>query len=161
MFMTKTYQILKKFIAKADSESASASKGNSPSHAVDIKMIDTAPFTLNMKKGNKIFAIFIWQIEKALNPELKLSKLNIKVILPFKYHDLIDVFFKQTANELFLHWLYDHKIVLESEQKLEYTPLYNMSHEKLIAVKNYIEDNLQKDFIEVSQSSVASSILFI
>ena len=159
--LQKTYQILKKPIAKADPEPVSVSKGNNHSHAVDIKIIGAALFASNMKEGNKVFAVSIQQIKEALNPELKLSEPDIKAILPSEYYNLIDIFSKKAVNELPPHRPYNYKITLEGKQTLGYTPLYNILHKKLVAVKNYIKDNLQKGFIEASQSPVASSILFV
>ena len=58
---------------------------------------------------------------------------------------------------------YDHKIQLEDrgENSLKYSPLYKISLDELEAVKAYITENLDKGFIEPSQSPYAAPILFV
>jgi hypothetical protein len=49
----------------------------------------------------------------------------IYIKLPAAYQDFIDVFSKTGLDILPLHCLYNHKIYLESEVPLGYSPLYN------------------------------------
>ena len=48
------------------------------------------------------------------------------------------------------HRPYDHRIQLEAENTLGYSPLYKYSVEELLAMKKYIEENLPRGFIELS-----------
>jgi hypothetical protein len=59
------------------------------------------------------------------------------------------------------HRSYDHKIVLEAENNLGYSPLYKMTAKELETTKQYLVDNLNKGFIAPSQSPFAAPVLFV
>ncbi|KAH0605315.1 uncharacterized protein H6S33_004537 [Morchella sextelata] len=56
---------------------------------------------------------------------------------------------------------YDHKIPLKEAKEPPFGPLYGMSREELIVLKQYIQDNLQKDFIQASSSPAGALVLFV
>ena len=55
----------------------------------------------------------------------------------------------------------DHKIELTSENTLGHTPLYRQTTEELLAIKEYLLENLDKGFIILSLAPFASPILFV
>jgi predicted transport protein len=59
----------------------------------------------------------------------------------------------------------DHQIELEEvnekESKVPWGPLYNMTREKLLVLHKTLTELLNKQFIQVSNSSAAVSVLFI
>jgi hypothetical protein len=59
----------------------------------------------------------------------------VKKVLPQEYWDYIDVFLKAESDKLPPHRPYDHKIELEAENTLGYSPLYKMSNDELETVK--------------------------
>jgi hypothetical protein len=74
------------------------------------------------------------------------------------------VFSKEASNQLPPHCTHDYKIQLENADSLndiEYSPLYYYSAVELEEVKQYITKNLDKGFINTSQTSFASLILFV
>jgi hypothetical protein len=79
-----------------------------------------------------------------------------------KYHDFLNVFFKEVADILSSHKKHDHRIKLEKdhESNHEYTSLYNLSEEELLLIKKYFKEYLNKNFIESSTAFYASLILF-
>ena len=52
---------------------------------------------------------------------------NPKTVISKKLHDFLDVLLKKDLDTLFSHQKNDHKIILEKEQKYDYTFLYQMS----------------------------------
>jgi hypothetical protein len=82
--------------------------------------------------------------------------------MSFEYHDFLNVFFKKKANILSSHRKHDHRIKLEKDHESdhEYASFYNLSEEELLLIKKYLKEHLDKDFIESSIASYASSILF-
>ena len=122
---------------------------------IDISMISAAGFVLNCQDpGATLFSITLEEIdreiqdrqapdqpEEATNPELVARR------LPAEYQDLTDVFSQTDSDELPLHRTIDHKIVLEQENLLGFSPLYQMSLAELQTVKQYLLDNLSKGFI--------------
>ena len=85
---------------------------------LDVAAIEAAPFNLWVKRHlMKVFTILLRDIEKVLeskkhfDPAVKLSK---------KYHQFLDIFSRQKADTLPVHWSYDHKILLEDEKQLTF-----------------------------------------
>jgi len=139
---------------------------------VNIVMIKvTAYWSLVKNKKIKIFFLIISEINKAFSSVKDFAKLNemisvmslneLKKKLSIIYHDFLNVFDKEKTTQLFLHWLYDHKIELEDENQSSWSWLYFMLSYKLQKVKEYLEKNLKKKFITLSKASFASSILFV
>ena len=137
-----------------------------------IGQIGAAPYRyLSRQKGNECFAISFKEIQDALEvynaatePPQKVvpeSIKHLKFLVPPEYHDLIQVFSKKKADKLPPHRKHDHKIILEEETKPGYCPLYRMSTEELQTVKEYLQENLQKGFIQGSSSPFASPVLFV
>ena len=82
--------------------------------------------------------------EKALN--LKLSTDSATVLLK-KYYEFLDVFSRQLTDILSSYQSYNHHICLKLRSQLIFKLLYNMSKNKLLMVKKYLNDNLIKEFI--------------
>ena len=59
------------------------------------------------------------------------------------------------------HRKYDHKIILEKQQKPGYVPLYKISPQELDAVKRCFDSNLAKGFIQISSALYSSPVLFV
>ncbi|KKF92075.1 Integrase p58 [Ceratocystis platani] len=55
----------------------------------------------------------------------------------------------------------DHHIPLVEGAKLPFGPLYSMSRDELKALREWLDENLQKGFIRPSSSHVASPVLFV
>ena len=72
------------------------------------------------------------------------------------------MFSKQASDELPpLCPQIDYKIELTSENTLGHSPLYRQTTEELLAIKEYLIDNLDKGFIVPSLAPFASPILFV
>lgn len=131
---------------------------------IDICMVGAASYNLLIKKpGAEVFAISMKDINDQLEKDNKdKDPMHIKRNLPSEYHDLIDVFSKQAADELPPHRDCDHKIeLLEGHTGHGYSSLYKMSKPELEVLKKYLEDNLRKGFIKASTSAHASPVLFV
>ena len=135
---------------------------------IDISIISAAGFAFNCQDpGATLFSITLEEIDReiqdrqasdqleATDPELVARK------LPAEFQDLTDVFSQTDSDELPPHRTIDHKIVLEQENALGFSPLYHMSLAELQAVKQYLLDNLNKGFIVPSQAPYASPVLFV
>ncbi len=85
---------------------------------------------------------------------------DIKAKLLLKYHEFLDVFDRAQLNKLLFHRFYNHKIELTSDSMLSCYWAYWMSSVKLLKVKKYLNENLSKRFITLSQTLYFSSILF-
>ena len=77
----------------------------------------------------------------------------------FKYVEYNDVFFKEKAHELSQHEFHDHAI--ETEENILFESIYNLSMTKLNALREYLNEQLIKNYIVSSKSSIDASILFV
>jgi len=82
-------------------------------------------------------------------------------LLPFEYHDFLDVFSRELTDTLSERRSYDHKIQLQKSKTSIFESLYDMSQDELRVLKKYLKDNLVKGFIQVSSFFAISSILFV
>ena len=115
---------------------------------------------LSKQKNVKLFVISFKDIDDQFQKNTNIS-IDFKIILSEKFHDLIDVFFKSTSNELTSHREHDHKIKIKENQKFEHRFLRKMNFQKFNFVKKYFENNWKKEFIIVSHAFCSSSILLI
>ncbi len=60
-----------------------------------------------------------------------------------------------------LHWAHNHVIHLKEDAQLSVFALYNMSRDKILELRRYLNENLSKDFIQVSRFQMIVSVLFI
>lgn len=84
--------------------------------------------------------------------------------VPKEYHNFLDVFSRHKADELPPHREYDHKIEFEpgkGPKDLGFSPLWHQTTEELRVLKQYLDDNLAKGFIQPSKEAFASPILFV
>lgn len=141
-------------------------------------MVSTAAM-MAQPEEKEYFSTSIKMIDELLdwhgqNPELVLSinALNrfkdsvtvedLHTAIQREYPDFLDVFQKKKIETLLPHHKYDHKIKLTDgvDTVIRHCPLYSMSPYKLEKVKEYLEENLVKEFIKPSKASYASPILF-
>ena len=133
-------------------------------NTLDIRMIGASPFLYLTDKARKrseeftIFAASMADIEKALAPKIRIDP---KEKLPLEYHDFLDVFSQKEADKLPPHRGYDHRIRLKKDTKPPFGPLYDMSRDELLVLREYLEANLGKGFIRASRSPAASPVLFV
>ncbi len=85
---------------------------------------------------------------------------DIKVKLSSKYQNFLDVFDRAQVNKLSSHHSYDHKIKLTNNVTSSRCRAYQMSLYKLQKIKEYLNENLSKNFITSSKISYFSLVLF-
>ncbi len=82
-------------------------------------------------------------------------------ILSFRYFKFLNIFFKKNVDILSLHWAHDYVIHFKEDAQLSVFTLYNMSRDKILELRCYLNENLSKDFIWVSHFQMIIFILFI
>ncbi len=130
---------------------------------IEIHSIAVASFnTLFRQKNVEIFVVFMKNLKIQLKKQDNNTITDSKSIVSSKYHDFLNVFFKKKVDILSSHRKHDHRIELEKDHESdhEYASLYNLSEDELLLVKKYFKEHLDKEFIESSTTSYASSILF-
>jgi len=141
--------------------------------------VKTASFHALIKWSKKnrieIFAMSIKDIDKEIiyNTQCELNVLNvafinasaqnledIKVKLSLKYQNFLDVFDRVQVDKLSSHHSYDHKIEFTNDVTSSKCRAYWMSFYKLQKIKEYLNENLSKNFITSSKILYFSFILF-
>ncbi len=116
------------------------------------------------QKKIKVFLISMINIEKALTSQ---KKTDLRTILSDHYHEFLNVFNHMMTKKLppLREEDTDHQIELEGvnekEPKVPWGSLYNMTREKLLVLRKTLTELLNKQFIQVSNSSAAASVLFV
>ena len=134
---------------------------------VDITAISAIAFYFNIyRKDNKVFITSLYEIDRIISereetPAEETDEELVERLLPTIYARYKGAFSKAASDELPPHRIYDHKIQLEANNSLGYSPLYQQSTAELKATKQYLVDNLDKGFISPSQAPFASPILFV
>jgi hypothetical protein len=78
-----------------------------------------------------------------------------------QYKEFQDIFEKKNADILPMHRPYNCAIDLQDGAQPSFGPIYNLSQNELSALKDYIKENLTKNFIRYSKSPISTLILFI
>jgi transposase InsO family protein len=138
---------------------------------IDIAAVSAIGFHYNLRvPENEAFTTSIYEIDRVLQDRQETIDAQeqeedyleaIRKVLPPEYWKYQDVYSKSESDKLPPHRPYDHKIELEGENALGYSPLYHMTTEELETVKQYLVDNLSKGFIEPSQAPFAAPVLFV
>ncbi len=116
------------------------------------------------QKKIEVFSVSMTNIEKVLTSQ---KKTDLRTILSDHYHEFLNVFNHTMTEKLpFLRKEdTDHQIELkemnEKESKVPWDPLYDMTKEKLLVLHKTLTELLNKQFIQVSNSSAAAFVLFI
>lgn len=160
-----------------------------PATSLNVAMIGAAPFAmLGKKKNHEVFALSLREINRALgenrndidpNPSATLLEccgvtardidkalapktiVEPRTLLPEEYWDLEHVFSQELADTLPPHRPEDYDIPLLPGKQPPFTPLRGMSQDELRVLKKYLEENLAKGFIRLSNSPAAAPVLFV
>ncbi len=100
----------------------------------------------------KKFHLTAFTTQEDLEVYWQSKNVNSVTILSFKYFKFLNVFFKKNVDILSLHQAYDHVIHLKEDASLSIFTLYNMSYDKILELRRYLNENLSKDFIQISCS---------
>ncbi|ELR04401.1 hypothetical protein GMDG_01477 [Pseudogymnoascus destructans 20631-21] len=118
-----------------------------------------------MQNDSEFFQTSIYEIDQIIHEkELVEDEETLRLIqqkLPHMHRRYTDVFSKLESDRIPPHRIYDHKIQLEAPLPNAFSPLYGQGTEELKATKQYLLENLEKEFIVNSNSPFASPILFV
>ena len=81
--------------------------------------------------------------------------------IPSEYHEFANVFSKTKAETLSSHCSYDLKINLEEGAQPPIGPIYSLLASKQETLKEFIEENLNIGFIQLTSSLYSALVLFI
>ncbi|KAH0615360.1 uncharacterized protein H6S33_000996, partial [Morchella sextelata] len=106
----------------------------------------------------QIFNTTIEEIDQAMDEASEEDWRNQVPTWYKKFHQIMD---EKFANKIRPRRRYNHKIPFKEGKESPFGPLYGMSREELIVLKQYIQDTLQKGFIQASSSPAGAPVLFV
>lgn len=106
---------------------------------------------MKMAKENTPLIIYATPIQEETPP----------TTIPERYKQFQDVFEKKNADILPEHRPYDCAIDLQDGAQPPFGPIYNLSQNELTTLREYIDENLAKNFIRHSKSPAGAPILFV
>ena len=107
---------------------------------------------MKVAKNGAMFAIYA---TPAATPVQTTSKLLAQ------YKEYQDIFEKKNVDMLPQHRSYDCGINLQEGTQPPFGPIYNLSRNELAALREYLNKNLAKNFIQHSKSLAGAPILFV
>ncbi len=116
---------------------------------------------LNLHQMKKKFHLIAFTTQEDLEVYRQSKNVDSVTILSFRYFKFLNVFFKKNVDILSLHQAHDHVIHLKKDAQLLIFALYNMSYDKILELRRYLNENLSKDFIQVSYFQMIVSVLFV
>ena len=81
--------------------------------------------------------------------------------MPKKYQEFQGMFKKEAHEKLPEHQDWDHEIPLEGGKKPIYGPIYALSETKFKALREYLDKNFKKEFVQPFTSFARYPILFV
>jgi len=116
---------------------------------------------LNLHQMKKKFQLTAFTIQEDIEVYWQSKNVDSVTILSFKYSKFLNIFFKKNVDILSLHWAHDHVIHLKEDAQFSVFALYDMSRDEILELRRYLNENLSKDFIQVSRSQMIVSVLFV
>ena len=135
---------------------------------MNITLVGAAAFCRAARDNQEgLCAITIHAIEATLSiksatiAQASAPQKPLKELVPEVYHDFLDLFEKKEADKLPPHRPIDHTIPLKPNTEPPFGRLYNLSETELIALREYLHENLKKGFIRSSSSPAGAPIHFV
>jgi len=116
---------------------------------------------LNLHQIKKKFHLTAFTTQENLEVYWQSKDVDSVTILSFKYFKFLNIFFKKNINILSLHQAHNHVIHLKEDAQFSVFALYDMSRDEILELHRYLNENLSKDFIQVSCSQTIIFVLFI
>jgi hypothetical protein len=112
---------------------------------------------------NKIWINSKDNLATRLAAEVNQKKPDLKPeqLVPLEYHEYLDIFDKDKANWFPDTRPWDHKIEIKSRFKPKLFKTYNLTPEEQVELDKFLKENLDKGYIKLSQSPMASSFFFV
>jgi Reverse transcriptase (RNA-dependent DNA polymerase) len=97
----------------------------------------------------------------AVEVNQKKPDLTPEQLVPLEYYKYLDIFNEDKANQFPDTQPWNHKIEIKSGFKPKSFKTYNLTPEEQIKLDKFLKENLDKEYIKLSQSPMASSFFFV
>jgi len=102
-----------------------------------------------------------WEVCQTVIDKIKETSRTSKKAIPPEYHELLDVFTEQEPTTPPPHHTQDYHIPLEEGRTPPYEPLRPLNEDKMKALREYLEINEKRGWIQASTSPAGSPIHFV
>ena len=127
---------------------------------INISLIGTAAFAkAAWAEGSQTYSLSLKDEEVSGCSVTTASSGSDTEGVPECYHDFADVFSKRKAKNLAPHRDYDLKIEIEDGAKPPLGLIYPLSESELVALREFIDENLAMGFIRSSKSLFGAPVL--
>jgi len=125
-----------------------------------IVMVNGASFFRTVQRGKlTVFKASLYHINKAIETKYLKEKL-LDAVMPKQYHEFLPLFSTVVADRLPPHRPnIDHEVRLKDCETPSWGPLYKVSRDELIVMKEWLEENMTKGFTWQSSSPYAAPCL--
>jgi hypothetical protein len=89
------------------------------------------------------------------------TDLPVEKLIPEDLHDFLDVFDDNKANQFSESNVWDHKIDMKEGFEPKFFKNYNLTPEEQKELDKFLDENLEKRYIQPSQSPQASPFFFV
>ena len=146
-------------------DSLDSSKSSSSSSDIfdipSISFVNAAAYArLARLPGNTIFTVTVANADSLTGATASAAAADLSQI-PEDYHEFQDVFSKASASTLPPHRSYDLKIDLEEGAEPPIGRMYSLSEKEMLALREFLDENLNNGFVRTSNSSHGAPILFV
>ena len=134
-----------------------------PPHGPPVSLVDAPTFRRAIRQG-QLFCLSLLKVPEPAAPQPESQTTpgqDPASAIPPDYADFAEIFSEESASVLPPHRPYDHKIQLQPGTSPPFGPLYTLSEVELKALREYIEENLAKGYIQASTSPAGAPILFV
>ena len=97
----------------------------------------------------------------AIRENQKKDNLTDEQIVPPEYHEFLDIFDEKWASRFLNRWPWDHKIDLKPGFEPELFKNYNLTLAEQDKLDKFLKENLEKGYIQESESPMASPFFFL
>ena len=99
--------------------------------------------------------------ELAMVEHSKKKDLPLEEIIPKEFHEYLDVFDEQKANQFPISWPWDHWIKMKEGFEPKSFKNYSLTPQEQIKMEKFLAKNLEKGYIWPSKSPMASPFFFV
>ena len=129
---------------------------------VKIKLnIYDRDYRLTFYRMKNEFHLIVFTIQENFEIYRQSKNVDFTLLLFEKYHDFLNVCSRKKVDTLFKHEFHDHVIHFQKNERFSTFVLYDMSYDKVLKFRCYLNKNFNKKFIRVNRFDAIVSILFV
>jgi len=102
-----------------------------------------------------------WEVCQVLIDKIKETSNNSNNSIPPEYHEFLEVYTEKEPTAPAPHRTQDHHIPLEEAKTPPYEPLRPLNEDKIKALREYLEINEKREWIQASTSPAGAPIHFV